>query len=105
MKAEDNLGQGLDVVTTEDLARLVVIQNRAHEAETAQEMAIFATNQSHELSPFFQSIFWHRNSLNAVQVMAVSGVSSIDANAIIVRFMVKLVKAILAMEGSDKYFL
>ena len=102
MKTEGNLEQGLDVVTAEDLARLVMIQNRAHEAETAQEMAIFATNQSHELSPFFQSICWHRNSLNIVEIMAVSGVSSIDSGAIIVRFMVKLVKAILAMEGSEK---
>ena len=72
---------------------LRVLQNRAHEAETAQEFAIFATNQSHELSPFFQSICWHRNTLNIVEVMAVSGVSSIDSNAIIVRFMVNLVKA------------
>ena len=102
MKADVNQSQSLDVVKTEDLARLVVLQNRAHEAETAQELAIFATNQSHELSPFFQSICWHRNSLNIVEVMAVSGVSSIDSNAIIVRFMVKLVKAILALEGSDK---
>lgn len=102
MKAEENLGQEFEAVTPEDLARLVILQNRAHEAETAQELAIFATNQSHELSPFFQSIFWHKNSLNLVQVIAVSGVSSIDSNAIIVRFMVKLVKAILAMEDSDK---
>jgi len=102
MKAEENVSQEFETVTPEDLARLVILQNRAHEAETAQELAIFATNQSHELSPFFQSICWHRNSLNQVQVMAVSGVSSIDPNAIIVRFMVKLVKAIQAMEGTDK---
>lgn len=102
MQAEENISQHLESVTAEDLARLVVIQNRAHEAETAQEFAIFATNQSHELSPFFQSICWHRNTLNSVEVMAVSGVSSIDSSAIIVRFMVKLVKAFLAMEGSDK---
>jgi len=102
MKAQENLDQNFETVTNEDLARLVIMQNRAHEAESAQELAIFATNQSHELSPFFQSVFWHRNSLNQVQVMAVSGVSSIDPNAIIVRFMVKLVKAIQAMEGSDK---
>jgi len=94
--------QDPNTVTSEDLARLVILQNRAHEAETAQELAIFMTNQSHELNPFFQSIVWHKNSLNVLQVMAVSGVSSIDSNAIIVRFMVKLVKTILAKEGSDK---
>ena len=102
MKAAKQAAEQAERVTTEDLARLVIIQNRAHEAETPQELAIFATNQSHELSPYFQSVFWHRNSLNAIQVMAVSGVSSIDSNAIIVRFMVKLIKAILDMEESEK---
>ena len=63
-----------DVVTNQDLARLVILQNRVHESETAQEFAIFATNQSHELSPFFQSVCWHKNALNQVQIMAVSGV-------------------------------
>ena len=103
MKAEDNIAKPeVEAVTNKDLARLVILQNSAHEPETAQEFAIFATNQSHQLTPFFQSIFWHKNTLNMLEVMAVSGVSSIDSNAIIVRFMVKLVKAILAMEGSEK---
>jgi len=102
MKAEQNLDQRVDLVTTEDLAKLVIIQNRAHEAESAQELAIFATNESHEISPYFQSIFWHKNTFNMVEVMAVSGVSSIDSTAIIVRFMVRLIKHISAMEGADK---
>lgn len=103
MKAEDNIAKPeTGAVTNKDLARLVVLQNTVHEPETAQEFAIFTTNQSHQLSPFFQSICWHRNSLNLVEVMAVSGVSAIDSNAIIVRFMVKLIKAILATEGSSK---
>jgi len=103
MKAEDNIAKPEpEAVTNKDLARLVVLQNTVHEPETAQEFAIFATNQSHQLAPFFQSICWQRNKLNIVEVMAVSGVSSIDSNAIIVRFMVKLVKAILALEGSEK---
>ena len=104
MKAEDSQTKeaAKDVVTNQDLARLVILQNRVHESETAQEFAIFATNQSHELSPFFQSVCWHKNTLNQVQVMAVSGVSSIDSNAIIVRFMVKLIKAISEMEGAEK---
>jgi len=103
MKAEDNRAKPeAEAVTNKDLARLVVLQNTAHDPETAQEFSIFVTNQSHQLTPFFQSICWQRNKLNLVEIMAVSGVSSIDSNAIIVRFMVKLVKAILAMDGSDK---
>jgi len=94
--------QKKEVVTKEDLARLVILQNRAHEVETPQEFAIFVTNESHELSSFFQSICWHKNTLNVLEVMAVSGVSSIDSNAIIVRFMVKLIKTILTMENADK---
>jgi len=103
MKPEEKkISPETDAVTNQDLARLVVLQNSAHEPETAQEFAIFVTNQSHQLSPFFQSLCWHKNSLNMVEVMAVSGVSSIDSNAIIVRFMVKLIKAIIAMDGSEK---
>lgn len=103
MKPEEKkVSPETDAVTNQDLARLVVLQNSAHEPETAQEFAIFVTNQSHQLSPFFQSLCWHKNSLNKVEVMAVSGVSSIDSNAIIVRFMVKLIKAIIAMDGSEK---
>ena len=103
MKPEEKkVSPETDAVTNQDLARLVVLQNSAHEPETAQEFAIFVTNQSHQLSPFFQSLCWHKNSLNKVEVMAVSGVSSIDSNAIIVRFMVKLIKAIMEMDGSEK---
>ena len=57
MKAEDNIAKPeTEAVTNKDLARLVVLQNTVHEPETAQEFAIFATNQSHQLTPFFQSI-------------------------------------------------
>lgn len=103
MKAEEKKQKPQsDLVTNKDLARLVVLQNTAHESETAQEFAIFATNQSHQLAPFFQSVCWHRSALNKVEVMAVSGVSSIDSNAIIVRFMVRLIKAALEMDVSGK---
>ena len=102
MKAEENLQQKVDQVSPDELAKLVVMQNQVLGAETAQELAIFACNESHNLSPYFQAISWHKNLLNNVEIMAVSGVSHVEKNAIIVHFMVNLVKAILAMEDGDK---
>jgi len=102
MKAEENLQQKVEVVSTQELVNLVQMQNNVHAAETAQELAIFACNESHNLAPYFQAISWHISKLNMVEILAVSGVSNVDKNAIIVRFMAKLIKTILEKEGSEK---
>ena len=89
-------------VTEQDLSRLINLKSEAYSIESAAELAVFACNRPHKLHRYFQSISWQRNRLNKIEILAVSGVSMVDANSIVARFIIKLITIALQREESSK---
>ena len=70
------------------LNKLIEVQTQAYKLDSAQELAIFACNSPHQLHGYFQAISWQRNKFNNIEIIAVSGVSIVEKNAPIVRFLI-----------------
>ena len=82
--------------------KLLEIQTQAYTLDSAKELAIFACNAPHQLHGYFQSISWQRNKFNNIEIVAVSGVSTVEKNAPIVRFLVNLINKTLKLEKSNE---
>ena len=95
----------MEITEVSQLEKLIKLKSEAYKLESAQELAIFACNSPHQLHRYFQSISWHRNKLNKIEVIAVSGISMVEKNAPIVRFIVKLIRTALSFENKEKALL
>lgn len=95
------MNQPMEVTEATQLEKLIDIRSEAYKLESATDLAIFACNTPHQLHRYFQAISWHRNKLNKIEIIAVSGVSMVDKNAPIVRFLVKLIKTALSFEKKN----
>ncbi len=84
------------------LNKLIEVQTQAYKLDSAQELAIFACNSPHQLHGYFQAISWQRNKFNNIEIIAVSGVSIVEKNAPIVRFLIGLINKTLKSEKSNE---
>jgi multidrug resistance efflux pump len=84
------------------LSQLIGLQSEAYSIESATELAVYACNRPHDLHRFFQSVSWQKNSLNKIEILAVSGVSMVDPNALAARFIIKLIKIALTFEDCSQ---
>ena len=82
--------------------QLLEIQSQAYKLESASELAIFACNSPHQLHQYFQAVSWQRNKFNKIEIVAVSGVSMVEKNAPIVRFLINLINKTLKVEKSNE---
>ena len=83
------------------VAKLLKVQANAYNLDSALELAVFACNEPHKIHPYFQAVSWQVNKLNKIEILAVSGVSMVDKNAPIVRFLIKLIKTAIKFEKSE----
>jgi len=86
-------------LTAKQLVNLVDVKDRSYQLDSPNELAVFACNESHKVVNFFQSVVWHKNKLNRIEVLTASGVSRVEPNSIIAQFIVKLVKYCLASKN------
>ncbi len=96
------MNQQMEITETAQLEKLIDLKSEAYKLESAQELAIFACNSPHQLHRYFQAISWQRNKLNKIEIIAVSGVSMVEKNAPIVRFLIKLIKVALSFEKKNQ---
>jgi len=78
------------------------IKDRAYELDSPNELAVYACNEPHKIATFFQSISWHVNRFNKIEVLAVSGISRVDPQALVTQFIVTLVKRCLKLKTSQQ---
>lgn len=80
------------------LAKLISVKSQSYKLESAIELAVYACNSPHKIHRYFQAISWQRNTLNKIEILAVSGVSMVDQTSVVARFIAKLVDNILQDE-------
>ena len=88
----------MSTTETVQLQKLIDLKSQAYKLDSAKELAIFACNSPHQLHRYFQAVSWQRNKLNKIEILAVSGVSNVEKNAPIVRFLVHLIDKALSFE-------
>ena len=99
------MNEKLPSIEESQLNHLLDIQAQAYQLDSATELAIFACNAPHKLHGYFQAVSWQRNKFNKIEIVAVSGVSTVEKNALIVRFLIKLINKILKLEKSNESLL
>lgn len=80
---------------------LLKLQFDAYKLDSAKELAIYACNAPHQIHRYFQAVSWQRNKFNKIEILAVSGVSTVEKNAPIVRFLVNLINQALKFENKN----
>ena len=102
MKAADKLVVADKETSALRLSKIVRIQNEVHELKNALEFGVYVTNETHNVEKYFQAVFWSKSKLNRVEIKSVSGVSSVEPNAIITQFMRRLVRFCLDLDKPEE---
>ena len=76
------------------LASLIHLGKRSRNAQTINELGFIAVNETHGLLPYRQAALWLSTSTHSGKVVALSGVTSIEANAPYVAWLNELVASI-----------
>jgi len=92
-------------LTAKQLTALIDVKDQSYKLDSPNELAVFACNESHKVVDFFQSVAWHKNKLNRVEVITASGVSRIDPHSMITQFITKLIKHCLSSQDSMQPFI
>lgn len=86
----------------EALLQLVLIQNEVQKIEVVKDFSIHTTNETFRITKYFQAASWHFNNLTKPSILAVSGVSFVDQNAIVVRFLITLIKHLCQRDNATE---
>ncbi len=71
------------------LSTILNLERRARRAETREELGFIIVNETHNLIPYRQSVFWEKTNGRA-RVRALSGVSQVERDAPFVRWLKRL---------------
>ncbi len=78
----------------DELEALIRVEKDTRKTTEPGQLAFLIANDTHNVVPYYQCIVWRLNSNGAVDVVAVSGVTSLDRSTTALRDVRKIVRAV-----------
>ncbi len=72
------------------LSTLVQLQHRLRQARTPEELSCILVNDTLQLLPYDQAVFWESTTSGRIRIKAVSGTDQVDANGPYILFLKKI---------------
>ncbi len=76
------------------LSTLLQVQQHLRQAESSRELAYIIVNDTIQLLPYRQAVFWEFSGSGRIQIRSVSGTDQVDANAPYILFLKHLIQDI-----------
>jgi len=83
------------------LSKIIILEGDIRKVSTINEFGVLAVNESHKITPYFQSFFWRKSKFGKIEISAVSGASRVDKDAPSILTVIKIIK-LLAEKFSGK---